>query len=285
MRNCEQCHGKKWYSAIDRSTGLQRKHHITTAEGFEYDLRVWRCWRCGHLQEEGHPQIHLPTPKRINASILYFDLEVSKSKFYNYGTKVPTKHINIEDLIQEYYIISWSASYVGNNKIWSGCVTSEAAQAWSDKDILQPLHDLMMSADVLAGHNVDTYDIKRANTRFLLNGIEPVLVGANGGKKTIDTLKIARSKFAFESNKLDYISQRLGLRPKDDIRNRDWLKIVDHGDEATLKKVNHYCRGDVKNGKGILERLMKYSCKKEGYGAVALENSTPDWLKATQTAR
>jgi hypothetical protein len=271
LLNCKDCGGKKWYAAIDKQTGLQRKHIIVTSEGVKKELRVWRCWRCGHTQDEVEP--YVPLGIRSGASILYFDLEVSKSQYFNYGAKVPSKYLNIDDLEHEYYIISWSASYVGNPKIWSDCVTSRQAKRWSDHNILQPLRDLMAAADILAGHNVDAFDVRRANTRFLLNGIEPII-----GKKTYDTLKIARSKFHFESNKLDYISQRLGLRPKDDIRNSDWLKIVRTGDEATLAKVNKYCRGDVRNGKGILERLMKYSGKAAGYGSKSIE-APPKWLK------
>lgn len=272
MQNCEQCFGKKWFAKIDRKTGLQLKHHIKLADGTEFNLRIWRCWRCGSVQEEVAPFI--PTGYRTGANILYIDLEVSKSMVFNYGLKVPSKYINPDDLFHERYIICWAASYVGNSKVWSECVTTEEAQAWDDKRILGRLQELMSSADIIAGHNVMSFDIKHANARFLLNGLEPVI-----NKKALDTLKIARSKFAFESNRLDYISQRLGFRGKDDIRHSDWLKIVTTGDEATLKKVNKYCKGDVSNGKKVLEMLMKYSGQKEHYGAVTLE-SPVQWLKA-----
>lgn len=270
MQNCEVCSGKKWLSHIDKKTGLQRKHHIKLGD-VEYDLRIWRCWRCGHVQEEIAPFI--PQEYRTKANILYIDLEISKSLYYNYGAKVPTKYLRSDDRVKPYYVICWSASYVGSKTVWSDCVTPEEALAWSDKRILARLQELIVSADIAAGHNVDAYDMKRANTRFLLNNIEPVI-----GKKTHDTLKIARSKFSFESNKLDDISVVLGFRPKDDIRNSDWLKIVTTGDEATLKKVNKYCRGDVRNGKAVLERLMKYSGKKQWYGTVTLD-APPRWMK------
>jgi hypothetical protein len=271
MQNCESCGGKKFFAHIDRKTGLQRKHHIKLADGIEYDLRVWRCWRCNHVQDEVRPFV--PMVYRTTANILYFDLEVSKSLYWTYGPKVPSKYLRSDDRVKPYYIICWSASYVGSNKIWSECVTKDEALAWSDKRILERLQQLIDSADLIGGHNVDQYDKKRANTRFLLNGYEPLTE-----KKTIDTLKIARSKFSFESNKLDDISKELGLRPKDDIRNSDWLKIVTTGDEATLKKVNRYCRGDVISGKALLERFMKYSGKKEGYGSVTLD-APLEWMK------
>ena len=272
MQNCERCGGRKWFAHIDRKTGLQRKHHIKTIDGVEYDLRIWKCWRCQNIQEEVAPFI--PLGYRTSANILYLDIEVSKSLYFNYGNRVPSGWMNTDDLFKPRYIICWSASYVGTDKVWSECVTSKEARKWSDKRILPRLQELMMSADILAGHNLDAFDLKHCNARFLLNGIEPVI-----GKKTLDTLKIARSKFKFESNKLDYISQILGFRPKDDIRNSDWLKVVTTGDEATLKKIAKYCRGDVRNGKDVLETLMKHSGKRTDYGAQSLDGVSV-WMKA-----
>lgn len=257
MTNCKHCFGKRWFAKIDKKTGLQVVH----ADG----RRVWRCYRCNSTQEEEAVPI-LPKIYRAKASILYIDIEVSKSLYFNYGPKVPNKYLRADDLLHEYYIICWSASYVGSDKVWSECISPKDARKWTDGKVLQKLRDLMNAADVIAGHNVDAFDIKKANTRFLLNGINPVI-----GKKTIDTLKVARSKFAFESNKLDFISQRLGFRGKDDITNDDWLKIVKTGDKATLDKVNTYCQGDVENGKAVLEKLMQWSGKKDDFGAITLE--------------
>lgn len=263
MQNCTVCGGKKWLAKINKKTGLQERHHIKV-DNYSYDLMIYRCWRCGNVQEESYPLIPLQH-RGVNASILYFDLEVSKSLYYNYGGRVPSRYLNPADLVHEYFIICWSASYVGSSTVYHDCITSKEAQKQTDGRILKRLRGLMDSADVLAGHNVDSYDIKRANTRFLLNGLEPVI-----GKKTYDTLKIARSKFTFESNRLDYISQRLGFRGKDNITNDDWLEIVKTGDGKTLSKVDRYCQGDVTNGKKVLEKLMKYSGKKSNYGAVTL---------------
>jgi hypothetical protein len=273
MQNCERCFGKKWFSHIDKKTGLQRKRHIKLADGTEYDLRIWRCWRCGNVQEEVAPT--LPVRYRTSANILYLDIEVSKSLYFNYGSKVYSNYLNVADLYKERYIISWAASYVGSKTVWSDCVTGKEARKWTDARILPQLRDLMESADIIAGHNVDSFDVKHINARLLLNEQEPVT-----GKKTLDTLKIARQKFAFESNKLDYISQKLGLRPKDDIRNEDWLNIVKTGDEKTLAKVLKYNKGDVTSGKGVLERLMKYSNKKTDYGAQSLDGVSV-WMKGS----
>lgn len=262
MLNCAICGGKKWLAKINKRTGEQEYHHIKTEET-EYDLMVYRCWRCGNVQEEVAP--YIPTPSR-GASILYLDIEVSKSMLFNYGLRVPSKYISPDNLIHEYYIICWSASYMGSDKVWHDCVTPSEARRWTDKEIFTKIHALIKSADILAGHNIDSYDIKRLNTRFLLNGLEPII-----GKKTYDTLKIARQKFAFESNRLDDIRKRLGFRPKEDITNEDWLKIVTSGDKETLKKVDNYCQSDVTQGKLVLDKLMKYAGKRVDYGSVSVK--------------
>jgi DNA polymerase elongation subunit (family B) len=262
--NCEQCGGKKWFAKLDKKTGLQMRHHIKTVEGIEYDLRIWRCWRCNHTQEEEMPFV--PMEYRTTANVLYLDVEVSKSLYFNYGPKVPSGYMNADNLYRERYIICWAASLVGNKIVWNDCVNQKEAKSWKDARILPRLRELMDSADIIAGHNVDAFDIKHINARLLLNGLEPVI-----GKKTLDTLKIARSKFAFESNKLDYISRKLGLRPKDAITNEDWIEIVTTGNPRTLAKVLKYNKGDVTSGKGVLERLMKYSGKRSFYGAKTFE--------------
>jgi hypothetical protein len=251
LRLCDNCNRRHWKAKIDPKTGLQVVH--------KNGRRVFLCIACGSAQEEETAQ--LPLSERLKANILYIDLEISKSLYYSYGAKVHSKYLRAEDRVHGYYVICWSASYLGSDKVFSECIDSKSAMHQDDSKILKKLRDLMYSTDIIAGHNVDAYDIKRANTRFLLNGIAPVI-----DKKTVDTLRVARSKFAFESNRLGEICKELGLRDKDDITDADWQKIVRTGDKKTLKKVSDYCVGDVTNGKALLEKLLPYSGKKSDYG-------------------
>lgn len=258
MQNCKTCGGKRWIALINPKTGLQK----TTQDG----RLLYSCFRNKHhIQAEEYP--FPPQTERGKVNILYFDLEVSKSRYYSYGRKVHGEWLRSADLDREYYIISWAASYMGSNKIFSGCVTQEQAQNWTDKEILQPLYDLLSSADIIAGHNVDAFDLKKVNTRFITNGIPPIR-GADGKKKkTQDSLKIARTNFAFEDNGLDALCKRFGIKGKDKITDDDWQAIVRTGDPKTLAKVNKYCKGDVKNGKELLSIFLPYSGKALDYGA------------------
>lgn len=258
MQNCKVCGGKKWLALIDKRTGLQK----TTKEG----LLLYRCFRNKHHVQAEEPPF--PTlAERGKASILYFDLEVSKSLYYNYGRRVHSGFLNASDLVREYFILSWSASYMDSGKVWSAAVSPEQARNWTDKEILQPLNDLLHSADIITGHNVDAFDLKKINTRFILNGMKPIMGVGGSKKKTFDSLKLVRANFAFESNGLDALCKRFGIKGKDKVTDADWREAL-AGDEKTLNKIDKYCRGDVRNGKELLKIFLPYSGKGDDWGAI-----------------
>lgn len=254
MQNCEVCYGKRWYAKINQRTGLQQKN--------SRGQLLWRCYRCNHIQTEPDAKVALDWHVRTGASILYIDLEISKSRVFNYGLRVPSGYINPANLDRPYYMISWAASYMHQDTVYSGCVKVSEAQDWTDKRIVGHLHALMQSADIIAGHNVDRFDIKKANTRFKKWGLEPIIQ-----KHTYDTLKIARKVYAFESNTLDYISKELGFSGKEEVTDEDWLKVVTNPDKATLDKILHYNKGDVINGKKVLAEMLPPGSGKPNYGS------------------
>lgn len=259
MRNCDQCGGKKWYALIDSKTGLQK----TTADG----RLQYRCFRNPkHIQAEEYP--FPPQTERAKPNVLYFDLEISKSLYYTYGRRVPGEYLRSADLVHEYFVICWAASYVDGSKVFSACVTSEQAKSWTDAEVLAPLHDLMSAAEVVAGHNVNAFDLKKINTRFISNGWQPITGRDGKKKKTVDTLTIARSKFAFESNALDDLCKRFGIKGKDKITDDDWREILKTGDQKTLDKIHKYCRGDVRNGKALYKILSPFAGNKTDWGAL-----------------
>lgn len=254
MLNCTECYGKRWYAKINQRTGLQLKNRDGQL--------LWRCYRCGHIQTEEKNPSHLDLSIRTGASILYIDLEVSKSLVLNYGLKVPSKYISPKNLLKPYFIICWAASYMHSDVVFKGCTKVSEAQDWTDKRIMPHLHALMSSADAIAGHNVDAFDLKKANTRFRKAGLMPLT-----WVKSYDTLKIARKVYAWESNTLDYIETELGFEGKEKVTDEDWTRIVTNPDKATLDKILHYNVGDVVNGKKVLKDMLPVSGKLPYYAS------------------
>lgn len=251
MQNCPKCTGKKWLALLGEN-GIQKK---------EGNKRWWYCWRCKQEALDDGPYLPIAAP-----SILYIDIETSLSEVYNWDLRVPSKYISHENIINEWFIICWSASYLGQDKVFSGCVTQREALSKTDRNILQPLWDLMDSADIIAGHNLDAFDLKKIKTRFIINGLPPFKKS-----KTYDTLKMAR-KYKFLSNRLDYLGHILGADGKQDMDFDDWLDIQKTGNPKTLWKMLGYNIEDVKNGKAVLDIFLKWSDKRLDYGAKTFVN-------------
>lgn len=73
-----------------------------------------------------------------------------------------------------------------------------------DKPLIRDLWRMLDRADIVIAHNGDSFDIKKINSRFAVHGLNPP-----SPFKTIDTLKIARRVFKFDSNKLDNLGRYL----------------------------------------------------------------------------
>lgn len=109
-----------------------------------------------------------------------------------------------------------------------------------DKALCRVLHGLMDTADIVCAHNGDSFDIKKINSRLIVNGFGPP-----SPYKQIDTLKIARRVFKFDSNKLDNICRYLGIGRK--IPNSGaalWRGCVD-GDPSSWRTLRRYGKHDT----------------------------------------
>ncbi len=112
---------------------------------------------------------------------------------------------------------------------------------------------LINEADIIVAHNLDGFDLKRANTRFLKHNLpHPDYY------RKIDTLKVVRQNFKISSNKLDYVCKFLGLDTKINTGGFElWKKCYD-GDKEALSKMNEYCNNDVKILENVYLELRPY---------------------------
>lgn len=96
--------------------------------------------------------------------------------------------------------------------------------------------------------NGDAFDIKKINTRFLEHGITPP-----SPYKTIDTLKVAKSKFAFNSFKLDDMARNLEEGRKVRHRGFDMWRGCMAGKASDWRAMKVYNKRDV----DLLARLYR----------------------------
>jgi uncharacterized protein YprB with RNaseH-like and TPR domain len=174
---------------------------------------------------------------------LYFDIETSPNIgfFWTAGFKL---NISTDSIIKERAIIcicyKWEEDKQTHSLNW------DAKQ--SDKKMLQDFIKVANEADELVGHNGDKFDLAWIRTRCLFHRIEMF-----PNYTTIDTLKVARSKFKFNSNKLNYIAQYLGIGEKIHTEYDLWKDIVLNKDKVAMDKMIKYCKQDVI----LLEKVHK----------------------------
>lgn len=116
-----------------------------------------------------------------------------------------------------------------------------------DRSLMQDLRDEVLDkATHVIAHNGDRFDLRKANARFVLHGFDPP-----SPFKSIDTLKIARKHFKFDSNRLDDLGQYLDLgRKLPHIGFRLWHGCM-AGDANAWRLMKRYNVQDVQ----LLERV------------------------------
>jgi hypothetical protein len=115
-----------------------------------------------------------------------------------------------------------------------------------DKHLMQGLWELLDAADVVVAHNGDRFDLRKSNARFVAHGLIPP-----SPYKSVDTLKIARKYFKFDSNKLDDLGQYLGVgRKLAHTGARLWFGCM-NGERKAWALMKRYNATDV----ALLERV------------------------------
>jgi hypothetical protein len=179
---------------------------------------------------------------------LFWDIETSYNivKSWRIGYNL---NLNPSDIIHERAIICLSYKWQHDDKVhtirWkNGC----------DKNIVKEFVKIVSQADECVGHNLKRFDEKWLMTRCIKHGIL-----ALPKYKVYDTLLKARSKFNFNSNKLDYIAEFLGLGNKLKHRGLDmWDDIILRKCPLAMEEMVNYCEKDVVLTEEVYNKLVTY---------------------------
>lgn len=181
---------------------------------------------------------------------LFFDIEVSPNVVYSWN--IGETRLSHDNIIKERAIICICYKFEGDSKIHS--------LTWNkgdDKKLLEDFSKIINSADEVIGHNGDNFDIKWIKARAIYHRISII-----PDIQSIDTLKIARKGFRFNSNKLDYLGQYLGLGKKIDHGGFALWKEVLNNSKPALDKMVKYCKQDVNLLEKVFQALNKYTLPK-----------------------
>lgn len=165
-------------------------------------------------------------------------------------------YVPSDNIIQERYIVCAAWKWFGESKTHSVSVLDNPSlykeDPHNDLYVLQVLHKVLSEADAIVAHNGDRYDIKFTEARMLIQGLSPLPPITK-----IDTLKIAKDRFLFNSNKLDYLGKILGVGGKQHTTPGLWLEIL-KGNKNAIKEMVSYNMVDVDLLEKVFIKLRPY---------------------------
>jgi uncharacterized protein YprB with RNaseH-like and TPR domain len=160
-------------------------------------------------------------------------------------------------------VICFGARWYGQKKVQFSSIHHDGKEA-----MLKAIHELIDQADAVVGWNSASFDIKHLNREFLENGLLPP-----SPHKDIDLMRVAKQKFRFPSNKLEYVANKLGVGSKVKHSGFDlWVKCM-AGDEKAWREMKKYQIQDVNLLVELYEKLLPWI---KNHPNRALIDSRPD---------
>jgi len=180
---------------------------------------------------------------------LFFDIETSYCTGWFWRPSFKTS-ISYDQILSNAQIICICYKWAGSDKIHS--------IKWDkgdDKELIKKFSEVLLTADEIIGHNSDKFDLKWVRTRCLSHGAKGL-----PEFKSIDTVKIARSKFNFPSNRLDAIGKYLGFGGKKDTGGIQlWHDIIQKNSAKAMRDMITYCKRDVDLLEKVYDKIIGFT--------------------------
>jgi hypothetical protein len=136
--------------------------------------------------------------------------------------------------------------------------------------MIREMWELLDEADMVVHYNGTAFDMKHLNREFLRYNLGPP-----SHYHQIDLLKTVRKQFKFPSNKLNYVSQALGLGKKTPHTGFQlWLDCMDNKAVA-WQTMERYNKKDVKLLRSLYHKLLPWIHNHPNLGMWVTEPASP----------
>jgi predicted RNA-binding Zn-ribbon protein involved in translation (DUF1610 family) len=176
--------------------------------------------------------------------ILILDIETAPNLAYVW--RFFKENIAPKQVVQNSTILSYCAKWLGEERV----MYNDCREDLDEFGLVLELCQLLDEADIVVAHNGVRFDVPKINTACLRNKISPP-----SPFKQVDTFQVARSKFKFESNKLEHLADHLNLPMKKLAHKKFpgfelWLECL-RGNVLAWEEMREYNINDVL----VLEKL------------------------------
>ena len=195
---------------------------------------------------------HLPGKPKV----LIYDVETAP--IMSYVWRLWDQNIGLNQIESDWHLMSWSAKWLDAPEDEVMYMDQRNARnIENDLKILKGIWKLLDEADVVITQNGKSFDQKKLNARFILNGMQPP-----SSYRHIDTKQIAKKHFGFTSNKLAYMTDKLctkykklshGKFPGFDL----WSECIKGNIEA-WDEMEEYNRYDVLSLEELYKKLIPW---------------------------
>lgn len=139
--------------------------------------------------------------------VLLLDVETKPKKSWHWG--VWNQNLSYNMMVEDGAILSWSAKWIGEDKIMYKDQRGNEKKLMNDKELLKPLAKLMSEADIIIWQNGDRFDYGEINNRIAEHNL-PI----PDEYKTIDTRKLAKKHLRLPWYSLSYMTERFNKKYK-----------------------------------------------------------------------
>jgi hypothetical protein len=160
------------------------------------------------------PAVAIYEPPATGPKVLIFDIETAPIIAHVWG--LWENNVGLNQIESDWHILSWSAKWLSAPETEVMYMDQRGLKKIEDDSkLLKQIWNLLDQADIVITQNGKRFDQKKLNARFVLNGMKPP-----SSFRHIDTAAIAKKHFAFTSNKLAYMTDKLCTKYK---------KLTNHG--------------------------------------------------------
>jgi uncharacterized protein YprB with RNaseH-like and TPR domain/predicted RNA-binding Zn-ribbon protein involved in translation (DUF1610 family) len=175
------------------------------------------------------------------------------------------QNIGLNQLIESSELLCYTAKWYTDEVLMFDSKHNSGSKA-----MLQNLWLLLDSADVVVHYNGAKFDIPVINREFLKHGFTPP-----SPYKQVDLYRVAKDKFRFASNKMDYISSYLGLGKKVPTDFTLWIQCMNN-DPKAWAKMETYNKQDVVLLEKIYDKMKPWITNHPNIGAYIEDHVCPN---------
>lgn len=183
--------------------------------------------------------------------IVTIDIETAPITGYVWG--LFDQNVGLNQIKADWAILSVSWKYLGDPKVH---YVDNRGDPMNDAAVTSIIWQILDGADIIIGQNVQKFDVRKINARFLHYGFLPP-----SPYKVIDTMRQAKRVAMFTSNKLEYLSAELTDVPKS--KHKDfpgfelWLGVLADNPKA-WNAMQEYNEVDVMATEKVYLRLRPW---------------------------